>query len=225
MAAIALGLIDSIRLCAPTPAAERLIQWSQRRTLSCFIGGYCRFEIMRHIISILMANEAGALVRVAGMFSQRGFNIETLNVAPTENPSVSRLTLVTEGTEHVVVQITRQLLKLVDVVEVRNMTGDAYLERELALLKVRANGEPATQQTSEVARIADQHGAEMVSLDEGVHTLQFVGTAGQLDALIADLVAAGRLEEEVRSGVLAMTLGAGKLHYVEDYEELDAISF
>lgn len=180
---------------------------------------------MRHIISILMANEAGALVRVAGMFSQRGFNIETLNVAPTENPSVSRLTLVTEGTEKVVTQINRQLLKLIDVIEVRDMTVDAHIERELALLKVRANGGAESDQADEVARIAAAHGADMISLDEGVHTLQFVGPTRQLDALVEALVAAGRLEEEVRSGALAITPGVQRLHYAEAEDDDDAVSF
>lgn len=169
-----------------------------------------------------MANEAGALVRVAGMFSQRGFNIETLNVAPTESPTVSRLTLVTEGTEEVMVQLNRQLLKLVDVVEVRDMTGDAHLERELALLKVYANG---TDGTDDVARIADKHGAELVSLDEGVHTLQFVGTAEQIDTLVNELIEAGRLEEEVRSGALAITPGTQRLHFSEGDDDVNAVSF
>src|SRR5699024_7318666 len=120
-----------------------------------------------------------------------------------EDPTVSRLTLVTEGTDNVVTQINRQLLKLVDVVEVRDMTGDAYLERELALLKVHANGDGESDKSDAVSRIAAAHGAEMVSLDEGVHTLQFVGPAKQLDALIEALVKIGRLEEEVRSGALA----------------------
>lgn len=172
-----------------------------------------------------MANEAGALVRVAGMFSQRGFNIETLNVAPTEDPTVSRLTLVTDGTESVITQINRQLLKLVDVVEVRDMTGDAYLERELALLKVRANGDAESGRSDAVARIAAAHGAEMVSLDEGVHTLQFVGPAKQLDGLIEALVKIGRLEEEVRSGALAITLGAQRLHFSQGDDDADSVSF
>lgn len=180
---------------------------------------------MRHIISILMANEAGALVRVAGMFSQRGFNIETLNVAPTEDPAISRLTLVTEGTEQIVTQINRQLLKLVDVIEVHDLTGGAHLERELALLKVRASSGPRAEQADPVTAIAAQHGADMVSLDEGMHTLQFVGTAKDLDALIRALVEAGGLEEEVRSGALAMTLGAQRLHFVQSYDDADALTF
>lgn len=172
-----------------------------------------------------MANEAGALVRVAGMFSQRGFNIETLNVAPTENVSVSRLTLVTEGTDNVVTQITRQLLKLVDVIEVRDMTGDAHIERELALLKVRADGDAGQDRPDEVARIAAAHGADVISLDESVYTLQFVGPAKALDALVAALAAAGGLDEEVRSGAVAVTPGTQRLHYAPADAETDAIKF
>lgn len=172
-----------------------------------------------------MANEAGALVRVAGMFSQRGFNIETLNVAPSDDPTVSRLTLVTEGTEDVITQINRQLLKLVDVVEVRDMTGDACLERELALLKVHADTSAQSDQVDAVARIAAAHGADMVSLDEGMHTLQFIGPAKRLDALIQALMETGRLEEEVRSGALAIGLGAQRLHFVQSAADADAQSF
>lgn len=180
---------------------------------------------MRHIISILMANEAGALVRVAGMFSQRGFNIETLNVAPTENASVSRLTLVTEGTDQVVTQINRQLLKLVDVIEVRDMTEDAHIERELALLKVDAVKDAESEQSDDIARIASAHGADTVNLDEGVHTLQFVGPAKALDALVQDLVETGRFAGEVRSGALAVTPGPQRLRYVQAEDDADAVSF
>lgn len=180
---------------------------------------------MRHIISILMANEAGALVRVAGMFSQRGFNIETLNVAPTENAAVSRLTLVSEGTAQKMVQIRRQLLKLVDVIEVRDMTADAHLERELALFKVYVDAETGADGNAEMARVANAHGAEIISLDEGVHTLQFVGTAQQIDTFVSDLVRAGRLLEEVRSGALAITPGAQGLHFAAEDDDADATSF
>lgn len=170
-----------------------------------------------------MANEAGALVRVAGMFSQRGFNIETLNVAPTENPSVSRLTLVTEGTEQVMVQINRQLLKLVDVVEVRDVTADTHIERELALFKVCANEDTGPD---EVVRIVDKHHAKIVNRDEGVDTLQFVGTARQIDALVDELITVGQFEEEVRSGVLAIVPGAQRLRFTEDNsDDTDAASF
>lgn len=174
-----------------------------------------------------MANEAGALVRVAGMFSQRGFNIETLNVAPTEDPAVSRLTLATEGTEDVVTQINRQLKKLVDVVEVRDMTSDTCVERELALLKAYADAEGQTDEVDAVERIAATHGAELVSLAEGMHTLQFVGPSQQLDQLIQALVDADRLAAEVRSGALAMARGAQRLHFTQTRidTDTDSVSF
>lgn len=177
---------------------------------------------MRHIVSILMANEAGALVRVAGMFSQRGFNIETLNVAPTENPSVSRLTLVTEGTEQVMVQINRQLHKLVDVVEVRDMTSDSHVERELALFKVYADGKEGRDN---VARIVQEYHAEIVNRDEGMDAVQFIGTAREVNAFVDELTQAGQLEEEVRSGVLAISSGAQKLHFNHTDDASDAASF
>jgi acetolactate synthase-1/3 small subunit len=96
---------------------------------------------MRHIISILMENEAGALSRVAGLFSARGYNIESLTVAPTEDPSLSRMTLVTRGTEEIIEQITKQLNKLVDVVRLMDMTEGPHIEREMMLVKVQAQGE------------------------------------------------------------------------------------
>ncbi len=167
-----------------------------------------------------MANEAGALVRVAGMFSQRGFNIETLNVAPTEDPTMSRLTLVTDGTEGVVEQINRQLLKLVDVIDVLDMTGDAHLERELSLVKLRAHGD-----AEEVERIVQAHGAEVMGFEEAVHTLQFVGTGERFQAFIQALSAAGRLEELVRSGAVAITPGAQGLRYEHDDNDVDTASF
>ena len=94
---------------------------------------------MRHIISIVLQNEAGALTRVSNLFSSRGYNIESLNVAPTDDPAVSRLTLVTTGSEDVIDQITSQLGKLVDVVDISDMTGEEHIERELVLCKLRSN--------------------------------------------------------------------------------------
>ncbi|MES1926730.1 acetolactate synthase small subunit [Salinisphaera sp. T31B1] len=166
---------------------------------------------MRHVISVLMANEAGALVRVAGMFSQRGFNIETLNVGPTEDPSVSRLTLVTEGTEHIVEQINRQLLKLVDVIDVLDMTGDEHVERELALVKVRlAEGQLSLE------ALADGYDVDTISDDGEVRTLKFVGAGDELNRFVATLENAGVLVELARSGAVTMTPGAAAgLHYSE----------
>ena len=106
---------------------------------------------MRRIISLLMENEAGALSRVVGLFSQRGFNIETLNVAPTEDPTLSRLTLTTKGDDRVIEQITKQLNKLVDVVKLSDLTEGAHIERELMLIKLRATG----AQRDEIKRCAD----------------------------------------------------------------------
>jgi len=200
---------------ARKPVAVLIRPW-QQRILFIFTALNRLADVsMRHIISILMANEAGALVRVAGMFSQRGFNIETLNVAPTQNASVSRLTLVTEGTEQIVTQINRQLLKLVDVIEVRDMTGDAHLQRELALLKVRAEADADSEDNSAVSRVAREYGARMVSAVDGIHTLEYVGTAEQIDALVAALDEPGQLEEEVRTGAVAITPGTQGMRYIE----------
>jgi len=173
---------------------------------------------MRHVISVLMANEAGALVRVAGMFSQRGFNIDTLNVAPTEDASVSRLTLVTEGTEDVLEQINRQLLKLVDVIDVLDMTGDAHIECEVALIKVRVVTDAST-----VDALAQPYDVTTISHDGDLQTLRFLGAGNALDTFIAALDDAGVLVELSRSGTVTMTPGAEGLHY--EYAESQNNSF
>jgi len=170
---------------------------------------------MRHVISVLMANEAGALVRVAGMFSQRGFNIETLNVGPTEDPMVSRLTLVTEGTEHIVDQINRQLLKLVDVIDVLDMTGDEHVERELALVKVRHdNGSDAVRTRSEGFDVTS------ISQNDAIETLQFIGTGDALNTFVAALEDAGVLVELARSGAVTLTPGDTGLSYDDTDNDL-----
>lgn len=174
---------------------------------------------MRHVISVLMANEAGALVRVAGMFSQRGFNIETLNVAPTEDPTVSRLTLVTYGTENVVEQINRQLLKLVDVIDVLDMTGDAHVERELALIKVRVHDDDAA-----VDALADPYDVMTLSRDGNLRTLQFIGSGEALNTFVAALEDADVLVEVSRSGAVTITPGAEGLRYHHDGPDPDSTS-
>ncbi|RJS93843.1 acetolactate synthase small subunit [Salinisphaera sp. Q1T1-3] len=163
---------------------------------------------MRHVISILMANEAGALVRVAGLFSQRGFNIETLNVGPTEDPTMSRLTLVTEGTENVIEQINRQLLKLVDVIDVLDMTGDEHLESELALIKVRRD--TADQSLEALSR---GYETTLISEEDGLALLRFLGSGDELNRFIGALESAGLLVELARSGAVTMTPGASVLRY------------
>ena len=123
---------------------------------------------MRHIISIVLQNEAGALSRVSNLFSSRGYNIESLNVAPTDEPAVSRLTLVTTGSEDVIDQITKQLGKLIDVVDISDMTVEDHIERELVLCKLR----------SEDAEIYEQligHGLRVLDDREGHYTVEFVG--------------------------------------------------
>lgn len=160
---------------------------------------------MRHIISMLMQNEAGALVRMAGMFSQRGFNIETLNVAPTEDPTVSRLTLVTTGTDDVLEQINRQLLKLVDVIDVLDMTGGEHIERELVFAK--------TSTGDDVDACIERFSTQTLDERDGIRTIQFLGTGEEVDALVSALAATGRLREVVRSGAMAVTPGEIGLRY------------
>lgn len=172
---------------------------------------------MRHVISILMANEAGALVRVAGLFSQRGFNIETLNVGPTEDPSMSRLTLVTWGTDHVVEQINRQLLKHVDVIDVQDMTGDEHTEYELALIKVQREATSAS-----VDAMAEGFDVRRVTEKDGLTLLRFLGSGDELNSFVAVLREAGCLVELARSGAVTMTPGSGGLRYREVIESDDS---
>ncbi|WP_109995433.1 acetolactate synthase small subunit [Salinisphaera sp. LB1] len=172
---------------------------------------------MRHVISVLMANEAGALVRVAGLFSQRGFNIETLNVGPTEDPTMSRLTLVTWGTENVVEQINRQLLKLVDVIDVLDMTGDEHLEYELALIKIQRGASAAPVET-----MAAGFDVRVISDEEGRTLLRFLGSGDELNRFVAVLEDAGMLVELARSGAVTMTPGTGGLSYHAEDEQAAA---
>lgn len=159
---------------------------------------------MRHIISILMHNEAGALVRVAGMFSQRGFNIESLNVAPTEDETVSRLTLVTTGTDAVLTQINRQLLKLVDVVDAADMTTGRHFERELLLVKIRAEG----KQQEGVEGCIKRYGARMLDESESLHTLELTGTGPEVRDFMEELGSLSEIVEVVRTGAAAIAPGA-----------------
>lgn len=169
---------------------------------------------MRHVISILMANEAGALVRVAGLFSQRGFNIETLNVGPTEDPAMSRLTLVTWGTEYVIEQINRQLLKLVDVVDVLDMTGDEHLEYELALIKIRPGATVAS-----IDALASGFDVRPISEKDDHTLLRFLGSGDELNRFVSMLGEAGIIVELARSGAVTMTPGQDGLTYHIDDEQ------
>lgn len=157
---------------------------------------------------MLMANEAGALVRVAGMFSQRGFNIESLNVAATHDETVSRLTLVTSGSDTVVEQINRQLLKLVDVIDVLDMTGGEHIDGELALVKA---ADTATD--TGVVDWALGQGATVLDERDGIHTLQFIGEGATVEAFIDEITRAGKLRGVNRSGPVAITPGERGLNY------------
>ena len=157
---------------------------------------------MRHIISILMENEAGALSRVAGLFSARGYNIASLTVAPTEDESLSRMTLVTNGTDEVIEQITKQLNKLIDVVKLMDMHEGPHIEREMMLIKVRAVG-PARE---EVKRLADIFRGRIIDVTETIYTIEVTGTSDKLDAFV-DATTDTDIIEVVRSGVTGIARG------------------
>ena len=153
-----------------------------------------------------MENEAGALSRVAGLFSARGYNIESLTVAPTEDPSLSRMTLVTRGTDEVIEQITKQLNKLVDVVKLLDMTEGPHIEREMMLVKLHAAGD----NRNELKRIADIFRGRIIDVSNQTYTIELTGTGDKLDAFLQALEP-GLISEVVRSGVSGIARGARSL--------------
>ena len=161
---------------------------------------------MRHIISILMENESGALSRVSNLFSARGYNIETLCVAPTDDASLSRMTLVTSGTEEIIEQIVKQLNKLIEIVKLIDLTEGSHIERELMLIKVKAIGE----QRDEMKRLCDIFRGRIIDVSDATYTIELTGTSEKLDAFINTL---GRdcLLEVVRSGVTGIARGSKAL--------------
>lgn len=166
---------------------------------------------MRHIIGILLQNESGALSRVAGLFSSRGYNIESLSVSATDDPALSRITLVTKGSDAVVQQIVNQLHKLIDVVAADNMTGEDHVERELALVKLRVK--PA--QRDAVRSLVEKAGGRMLAEGSDCHIVEIASSEAEVTALSQALAAQCELLEIVRSGALAMSRQAGILHVVE----------
>ena len=155
----------------------------------------------RHIISVLVENEAGALSRIAGLFSARGYNIETLTVAPTEDASMSRMTIVTTGSEDVVEQITKQLNKLIDVVKVIDLSEAEHIERELMLIKVRAG----QKEREDMKRMADIFRGRIIDVSDNTYTIELTGDGHKLDAFIQALEP-GNIIETVRTG----TSGIGR---------------
>lgn len=162
-------------------------------------------SVKKHLISVLMENEAGSLSRVVGLFSQRGYNIDTLNVAATEDPTISRLTLTTITTDDKIEQITKQLHKLIEVVKVQNLSDLAqsgHVERELMLIKVRATG----AYREEIYRMADIFRAQIVDVSPNLYTILITGDAGKLDGFI-EAVGSDKILEVVRSGVIGIARG------------------
>ena len=157
---------------------------------------------MRHIISVLLENEPGALSRIVGLFSQRGYNIESLTVAPTEDATLSRLTLTTIGDERTIEQITKHLNKLVDVVKLVDLTEGGHIERELMLIKVKATG----AQRAEIKRCTDIFRGQVVDVGPSVYTIQITGTSDKLDAFVQSMGDANILEV-VRTGVSGLARG------------------
>jgi acetolactate synthase-1/3 small subunit len=162
---------------------------------------------MRRIISILLENESGALSRVANLFSARGYNIESLSVAPTEDPSLSRLTLVTGGTDEIIEQIVKQLNKLIDVVKLIDLTEGAHIERELMLVKIKASG---GEERAEVVRLAGIFRGNIIDVTNTTYTVEIAGTSAKLDGFISALDSE-QLLEVVRSGVTGIARGAKAL--------------
>jgi acetolactate synthase-1/3 small subunit len=157
---------------------------------------------MRHIVSILIENEAGALSRVAGLFSARGYNIESLTVAPTEDASLSRMTIVTSGSDDVIEQITKQLNKLIEVVKVLDLSEAPHIERELMLVKVRAAG----KNREEMKRMCDIFRGRIVDVTEDTYTIELTGTGAKLDSFIQALDQSTILEA-VRTGASGIARG------------------
>ncbi len=157
---------------------------------------------MRHILSLLLENEAGALSRVAGLFSARGFNIESLTVAPTQDPTISRMTLVTSGSDEIVEQITKHLNKLVDVIKVIDLSESKHIERELMLIKLQAKG-PGRE---EIKRLNDIFRGRIIDVTDSTYTVEMTGTGEKLDAFIQALDEKAILEV-VRSGVSGIARG------------------
>ncbi len=158
---------------------------------------------MRHIISILVENEFGALARIAGLFTARGYNIESLTVAPTDDPTLSRMTLVTVGNDRIIEQIIKQLNKLLDVVKVMDITEATHIEREMMLVKVQAIGNDARE---EIKRLVDIFRGRILDVTDKIYTIEMTGDSRKLDAFINTLGKDGILEV-VRSGVIGIARG------------------
>ncbi len=162
---------------------------------------------MRHIISVLMENESGALSRVAGLFSARGYNIESLTVAPTNDPTLSRMTIVTRGDDQIIEQIVKQLNKLIDVVKVQDIQETPHIERELMLIKLQATGE----QRDEVFRLTEIFRGQILDVTDSSYVVQMTGPGHRLDAFI-EAVGSIPVIEMARTGALGLSRGVRGMH-------------
>jgi len=158
---------------------------------------------MRHVISVLLQNEVGALTRMTGLFSTRGYNIDSLNVAPTDDPTVSRVTLVIRGSDSALAQLNTQLAKLVDVVNIHDMTLGDHFERELAILKLRL----ATGGYAKVLALAKKYGAEILDDAQNSCTVQLTGRLAEIDAFVEEASQIGEIAAVARSGSVAVSKG------------------
>ena len=166
---------------------------------------------MRHIIGILLQNEFGALSRVAGLFASRGYNIESLSVSVTDDPSFSRITLVTQGTAEAIQQVVNQLNKLIDVIAVDDMTGEDHLERELAIIKLRLR----PGQREAIRGLVQQRGGRVLAEERDCLILELAASEAEVSDMVRQLASQAELLEIVRSGALAMSREDHALHVVE----------
>jgi acetolactate synthase-1/3 small subunit len=174
---------------------------------------------MQHIISVLVENKFGALSRISGLFSGRGFNIETLSVGPTLDPSVSMMTIVTQGEDRIIEQITKQLNKLVDVIKVVDLIEKAYVERETALIKVNARPEDR----AEALRVADIFRANIVDSSPNTYTIEITGDVNKVEAIINLLRPLG-IKELIRTGRIAIAREEVKMAAVKENSDRRALS-
>jgi acetolactate synthase-1/3 small subunit len=158
---------------------------------------------MRHIISILIENEAGALSRVVGLFSARAYNIESLTVAPTEDGSLSRITIVAIGTDRIIEQIIKQLNKLIDVVKLLDLSDGPHIEREMMLIKVKA---ATMAQREDIKRLADIFRGNIIDVTTSTYTIELTGSGRKVDSFI-EALAEHKILETVRSGVSGIARG------------------
>jgi acetolactate synthase-1/3 small subunit len=157
---------------------------------------------MRHIISLLMENESGALSRVSGLFSARGYNIESLTVAPTEDETLSRMTIVTNGSDEIIEQIIKQLNKLIDIVRVLDLNDGRHIERELMIVKVKATN----KYRDEIKSISDTFSGRIIEMTETTFTIEITGPSSELDDFL-DSLNKSAIIETVRTGALGIGRG------------------